>query len=125
MSTDHAADFQDRLRADLKVAMKARDRDAVTALRTLIGAVDNAQAVAAPESAASATSGPVAGASAGVGSTEVARRALTTAELEAIARAEIDEREASVAVYLEHGQAGEAERLQREAAALRPYLDIG
>jgi uncharacterized protein YqeY len=41
---DDVTPVLDRLRADLRVAMKARDRDTVTALRTAIAAIANAEA---------------------------------------------------------------------------------
>jgi len=41
---DDPTDLLDRLRADLRVAMKERDRDTVTALRTALAAVANAEA---------------------------------------------------------------------------------
>jgi uncharacterized protein len=48
------------LRRDLTAALKARQPDAVAALRGAIGAIDNAQAVAAPASSPPARRLPVA-----------------------------------------------------------------
>jgi 8-oxo-dGTP pyrophosphatase MutT (NUDIX family)/uncharacterized protein YqeY len=69
-----------RLAEALPVAMKARDRVAVDALRTALASIDNAGAVEVGGRAAS-TDGPIAGAAAGVGATEATRRALTEEEI--------------------------------------------
>ena len=57
------------MQADLTAAMKARDSSQVAVLRATLGALANAEAVAAP-------SGPVS-LTAAAGTTEVARRELT------------------------------------------------
>lgn len=74
------------LRADVTAAMKARDRDAVSALRTAIAAIDNAEAIATDADHGGQTSGDIAGAVGGVGSTEAARRDLTTPDVRAVLR---------------------------------------
>lgn len=52
--------LRDALRRDLASAMKAREPDAVSALRTVIAAIDNAEAVPAPDESPtrSTTAGP-------------------------------------------------------------------
>lgn len=115
--------MRDRLRAALKVAMKARDAAAVNALRTALAAVDNAEAVAGPTAAtAPLVEGVIAGAAAGVGATEVARRELTEDEVTAIVAAEVDERRAAADDYRTAGQFGRAARLTAEADALAAHL---
>lgn len=77
--------FRDLLRRDLQAAMKARHRDEVSILRVLIGAIDNAEAEDLTTLAPSGgSSGHVAGGRAGAGSTEVARRRLSSADLQQI-----------------------------------------
>jgi hypothetical protein len=133
--------------------MKARDRQAVTTLRSTLAAVDNAEAVdvaqvpparaghpaaeevppagvgrPAAEEAPSAREGHpagegvIAGAAVGVGAAEVERRALTSAEVEAIVRREVAERQSAAQVYERAGQSPRAERLRAEAELLRSYL---
>ena len=112
-----------RMRGDLTRAMKDRDEISVTALRSAIAAIDNAEAVdlgAAPT--APLGSEHVAGATAGVGSAEAARRVLDRAEVEAIVRAQVDERLAAATEYDTLGAPGRAERLRSEADVLSAYL---
>lgn len=110
-----------RLRAGLTAAIKARDKDAVAALRTALAAIDNAEAVPTVSGPA-ATSESIAGAAVGLRSTEVARRELTPDDLQVVLRAQIDERNAEAATYDGLGRADAAERLRREAAVLETYL---
>jgi uncharacterized protein YqeY len=113
------SDLTDRLRVALKDAMKQRDRDATTALRTTLAAIENAGAVDAGASGPLVASGPIAGATAGVGATEVARRDLTVDEELALVRLQVSEREDAATGYEAAGQAEAATRLRAEAAALR------
>ena len=111
------------LRQGLIAAMKARDSVAVSALRSAIAAIDNAEAVdVAPEPASLVGSEHVAGAVAGVGSTELPRRTLDDAEMEAIVRAQMDERVAAAQQFDELGATERAEQLRAEAAVLARYL---
>lgn len=112
------------LRAGLTTAMKARDRDAVTALRTAIAAIDNAEAVGTDDQHDVRASRLIAGAATGVASTEVARRDLTPREVRALLRAEIADRITQAASYDAHGQAPAADRLRREASALTRYIEL-
>lgn len=113
-----------RLRAGLTAAMKARDKDAVAALRTALAAIDNAEAVPPVPTVAgpAATSESIAGAAVGLRSTEVTRRELTPDDLQVVLRAQIDERHTEAATYDGLGRADDAERLRREAAVLETYL---
>ena len=104
MSPGGDADLRERLRRALPVAMKARDRLAVAALRSALAAIDNAGAVdpprpppgiGGPAPAGSVAGHPeLAGTVAGVGAAEVERRDLTQAQMEGIVRAEVADREA-------------------------------
>ncbi|HEV2635738.1 MAG TPA: hypothetical protein VGX23_11365 [Actinocrinis sp.] len=111
--------LRDRLRAAVPVAMKARDRRTVSALRSALAAIENAEAVDVGD-------GPRAGAieasAVGVGSTEAPRRALSEAEIAAIVQVEIAERRSAAAGYEAAGHADRAADLVAEADALAEYL---
>jgi uncharacterized protein len=70
-------ELRDLLRRDLGTALKARDAEAVAALRTTIAAIDNAEAVDTT--------------TIGVGSTEVPRRDLSMDDARAILHNHIDD----------------------------------
>lgn len=110
------------LRADLVTAMKARDTDAVAALRTAIAAIDNAEAVGGPDGASATTSEHFAGAHVGVGWAEVARRDLNIDDVLAILREQMAERLIEVDRYDQLGRREAAARLRREATALAKCL---
>ena len=55
-----ADEWRTRLRSALTVAMKARDTDAVAALRGAIAAIDNAEAVDPPDAANAASTSAIA-----------------------------------------------------------------
>jgi uncharacterized protein len=112
-----------RLRRDLIVALKARDDVAVVALRSAIAAIDNAEAVEVRgASRREGSSEHIAGASAGVGSAEAERRVLSDAGVQAVIRAQADERSQAAHEYEELGRDDVAVRLRLEAALLRAYL---
>ena len=115
---------RDRLRRALSAAMKTRDATAVAALRSALAAIDNAEAVD-PTQAPPPTAGhaDLAGTVAGLRATEVARRTLTDAEMAAIVRAEVTDRQAAASAYERAGQRDHAERLRAEAATLSSHLD--
>lgn len=111
------------LRRDLAAAMKARDATSVSALRSALAAIENAEAVDGSASPPPATPDPqVAGSVAGLGKADVERRALADGEEEQLLRAEAEER-VGVALDLERaGHHRRAARLQAEADVLRKYL---
>jgi len=108
----HAA-LRARLQDALRVAMRAREAPAVSALRTALSALDNASAVAQ-----TAAHVPVEGLSA-----DVPRRELTEGEAIAILQAEADERREAMETYMRLGRDPEANRLRAELAALAPFLE--
>jgi len=111
------------LRDDLKAALKARDSVAISALRSALAAIDNAEAVPAEHRVDSATgSEHVAGAAAGLGAAEAERRHLTEADLRSIVENEVRERLAAAEEYDRLGRTDAADRLRAEAKALSPYL---
>jgi uncharacterized protein YqeY len=111
-----------RLREALVAAMRRRDAAAVSALRSTLAAIDNAEAVD-PSHAPSATSGAIAGAVGGLGAAEVPRVQLSEHEVAALVRAAIDERHDAAAQYERLGQSDRVARLRDEAAALAEHID--
>ncbi|WP_323100972.1 hypothetical protein [Intrasporangium sp. YIM S08009] len=81
------------LRARLTAAMRERDRGAVSALRTTLAALDNAEAVPMSDVpglvAGPSSSEHVAGAAVGVGAAEVDRRVLGEDDERAVVEAEV------------------------------------
>ncbi len=117
-----AVELRATLRRDLTAAMKSRDADAVAMLRTAIAAIGNAEAVAAPGAAPAATSAHIAGARAGLGAAEAARRPLTAGELRAILQGQLTEYTREADRYAAHGQDAAAQRLRNQASLLSRYL---
>jgi hypothetical protein len=120
------------LRRDLTVALKARQPDAVAALRTAIAAIDNAQAVAVPPDSrpagrdrvagARVAGARVAGARHGAGSTEAPRRKLSPDELHGILREQVAECRREADRYQALDQPGAARRLRDQARLVAGYL---
>jgi uncharacterized protein len=138
MTNGGADSLREQLSRALPVAMKARDRVAVAALRSALAAVANAEAVdpsRSPPAARPTPTGPspkpggpggdppFAGTVAGIGATEMERRSLTGEQVEEVVRAEIAERETAAAEYERAGQPQQAERLRGEAEVLIAYLE--
>lgn len=118
---DSAQALRSQLRADLLDAMKTKRAQAVAALRTTIAAIDNAEAVEAPDRVTDGSE-HVAGARAGVGSTEATRQALSLEDVRAIVQAEVSERLTEAERYDEHGHQDLAEQLRQQADVLAVYL---
>ena len=114
--------LRDILRRGLTRAMKAREPDAVSALRTAIAAIDNAEAVPAPDESPATTSGHIAGAHAGIGAAEAARRNLSPSEQQAILRDQVSAYNAEADRYTALGQQDAAARLRAQAGLLSAYL---
>jgi uncharacterized protein len=114
--------------------MKARDQQAVAALRSALAAIDNAEAVEATNpligqvgaggggAVVPGSAAPVAGAVRGLGAGEVERRSLTAGEMDAIVQREVAERRTAARAYEDAGQSRYAERLRAEAELLGSYL---
>jgi uncharacterized protein len=122
-------DIGSRLRRTLTEALKARDKGAVSALRSALSAIGNAEAVdpgaQRPGHPDASSSAHFAGAVAGVGTAEAERRHLTEADVAAIVRAEAAEREAAASQYELSGHTGQAEGLRHGTRALLAALDDG
>lgn len=112
---DDDSTVEARMRADLTQAMKARDHLRVTALRTALAAIANAEA---PPAVPSAWTEPVMGKS-----QEAPRLVLTAADVDEVVREQIATRLAGAQELDAIGQLDEAATLRAEAAALQPYLD--
>ena len=128
MPLDGDASLRVRLHTALTAARKARDDVATTALRSTLGAIDNAEAV--PAAVGDRESNPLGDGSVGqmgmgemgVGVADAPRRLLTDDDVESIVRAEIAERCAEAVEYDECGQADRAARLRAEADVLASHL---
>jgi uncharacterized protein len=110
-----------RMRQALPEAMRARDRAAVSALRSALAALENAEAV--PLDGPGPASLALEQTPVGAGATEVARRELTEAAAADLVRAEAEERLAAAARLTAPAHADRAARLQAEAAVLLRFLE--
>ena len=134
-----ADDLRARLRRGLVDAMKVRDQQAVSALRSTLAAIDNAEAIendevvydeAIDEYVADAGSAlgtvaehpAVAGSVPGVGAAEVDRRILTPEEVAEVVRDEVTEREVAADMLERVGRPDQAARLRAQAELLTTYL---
>jgi hypothetical protein len=117
-----ASAFREQLRCDLRVAMKQGRREAISALRTLIAAIDNAEAVRPGAESTRIGGGVIAASSPGVGSTEAPRRVLSADDVRAIVEDLVDEYDTQADQYGSMRQGDAAERLRRAADVLRDYL---
>jgi uncharacterized protein len=111
--------LRQRLRAALPTALKSRDRTAVSALRSTIAAIDNAEAVDGQGFSGSLAIewSPV-----GVGAAELPRRVLHEADVEALVRKEIADREAAALEYDQAGRSDRADQLRAEVGVLAAFL---
>jgi uncharacterized protein YqeY len=107
-----------RLRGDLKAAMQGKRTVEVKVLRTLLGAIDNAQAVpvAEPRGYVSRAFGDA--------SDEVPRLALSAEDIQAIFAREAESCRAAAAAIAPFGQADRAAALEAEAAIIDLYLAV-
>jgi len=114
-----------RLRGSLREAMRAKNAVALSALRSALAALDNAEAVpaASPDGTTTATHSRLAGTVVGVGAAETARRRLSDDEQLTVLRTEIDERLSAAIEFEVGGQPDRAERLRAEADVLVDVLE--
>jgi uncharacterized protein YqeY len=107
----------------LTQALSARDTVAVAALRSALSAIANAEAVTpAPTGRTGPSSEHFAGAVAGLGAAEAARRELTDADITAIVSAEITDRLSAADDYDRLDRADQSARLRLEATVLSDLL---
>ncbi|MDW4907645.1 hypothetical protein RB628_20405 [Streptomyces sp. ADMS] len=101
--------------------MRARDKAAVSALRSTLGALDNAEA--APVGVAELRGVALEQSPVGAGATEAARRELSEPCVVNVVRAEVAERLEAAAQLTAPAHADRAARLRAEAAVLLRFLD--
>ena len=120
MSDQPAHLWRHTLREALLAARKDRDVTRVSALRSALSAIDNAET---PDNARveAASSGTIAGGVVGLGAAEVARRDLSDAEIRSLLHGEIDEPlDAARAIDASHPERATTPRA--EAAVLSDLL---
>jgi uncharacterized protein YqeY len=111
-----ATTFKERLRADLKAAMQAREANEVRVLRTLIAALDNAEAVPGQDRPRDRRPAP------GDPSCEVARLELDAHAVASLLANEVAARRTAAAEYRQGGRRAEADALLAEIALVERYL---
>ena len=116
-------DLRTQLRRQLSTAVREHDRPAVSALRSAMAALDNAEAVQPGEGFQPEVSQHVAGGVAGLGAAEVERQVLDAESQRAIVKAEIESRLTAATTYEQHGQSARAAELRLGADVLAAVLD--
>ena len=116
--TDPATLWRETLRVNLLTARKQRDAIRVSALRSALSAIDNAETPDGPVP----TAGALSESAVGPGAAEVQRRALTDGEIRALLTAEVDERRAAAAQLAANGADERAGTVRAEAAVLSSLL---
>ncbi|MGW2601079.1 hypothetical protein [Streptomyces klenkii] len=101
--------------------MRARDKAAVSALRSALAALDNAEAV--PVGEAELRGVALEHAPVGAGATEAARRELSEDHVVDVVRAEAAERLEAAEQLSAPAHAGRSAQLRAEAAVLLRFLD--
>lgn len=109
---DPATAIRQQLKADLVVAMRARQRVAVATLRAALSAIDQAEAVEVDPHFV-----PVSGIT-----KDVARKLLTEADIAAILQHEMDDLMAALADYQRLGNGEKITELQEAQEVLWGYL---
>jgi uncharacterized protein len=120
-AVSYATYWRARLREALLAARKDRDSTRVSALRSALSAIDNAET---PDGAQldAPSSGAIANAVVGLGAAEVARRELSDAQIRELLRAEVDERMTAAQDFTAAGHLERAATLCTEAAVLSDLL---
>lgn len=112
MSIDEKKPLREQLKAALMQAMKARQSNVVSTLRSILSEIDNAEAVEVTVSSV-----PVVGLS-----KDVPRKILSEEQMQDILQNQYDEIESSFTEYKRLGKQEEAEQLRMELEVLAPYL---
>lgn len=118
MSIDAAGEMKTQLRGDLRTAMKDRNALAARVLRSLVAALDNAEAPTTPAGQAAMTQHAFAS-----GSAEVERLRLDREQVRGILLAELQERERAASEFARLELPDRASVLREEADVIRPYLE--
>lgn len=112
-TTQAAIPIRQQLKADLVVAMRARQRVAVATLRATLSAIDQAEAVEVDPHFV-----PVSGVT-----RDVPRKLLTEADITAILQREMDDLTAAIADYKRLGNGEKMAELQEAQDVLQTYLE--
>jgi uncharacterized protein YqeY len=115
-----AQHWRTTLRGQLLSARMRGDTTRVSALRSALSAIDNAETPTGARVDAP-SSGTIAGGVVGLGAAEVARRELSDAEIRELVRTEVDERLAA-ARQIDTSHTTRAATLRAEAAVLTDLL---
>lgn len=115
-----APDLIKKLQADLKAALGERDRPAVKAIRLLMTAISNAEAVEVEDHAGGKVINP--GDPVIAGRAEAERRHLTGADVAEIVAAELRDHDEHITTYEQHDQHERAAELRAERDVLARYL---
>jgi len=105
-----AVEMKARMRGDLLGALKAKRADEIAVLRSLLAAIDNAEAPPIDTAPAFGTSA------------EVERLLLTEAQLREVLRREMEEREQAAEELARLGQGDHADALLRQAEIAARYF---
>lgn len=108
--------LREQMKVDLIEAMKARQSATVATLRSVLAAIDNAEAVPVSKESTLPVE-PMPGQR-----HEVPRKLLSTDDIRQIVQKEVDERQANSVKYAALGRKAEAERLQTAATLIATYL---
>lgn len=111
--------LRERLAAELKAAMKSRDRVALSALRSALARIANAEAVPIDTLRAA---GAIEEGAVGVGAADAPRRDLDDAAVRALVEAEADEHDHAAGLLESSGQTELAASLRTQAQTLRSFL---
>lgn len=115
----NAQDLTDRLRADLKQAMRERDRPATRAIRRLMSAISNAEAVPQQGDIPPQVVNP--GAPIVASRSDVPRAELAPQDITRVVAAEIRDLVSAIAEHDSHGLVERATELRREKDVLERY----
>jgi len=110
-----------QLSADLRKAMKEKDAIAIKTIRSLISEIDNAGAVIVEQPKVMPMSGGIAGATDGIGSSEVPRRELSEKEIQEIIQKEINEITKAMELVKQHSQL-DTKHFIEQIQILKKYL---
>lgn len=108
-------DLRSRLRAGVTTALRQRDRVTADALRSVLAALENAEAVPAPSTSEHIV---------GVGAADVPRLHLDEAAEQAVVEREIAELRSAAAEYDTHGDADRATELRRAADLIHTATEV-
>ena len=112
-------DLRARMTSALTAAMRARDRVAMSAIRSALSAVANAEAVPVETMP---RAGAVEAAAVGAGAADAPRRELTPDDVRAVVEAEVTDYDRSAAHLADAGRPDDAARVSAGADVLRALL---